>query len=110
MADNDLPMRLSTAITESRSAARNLDRIATEARQAGLLPWPYTTREKITLSEREATVLRLLAADMSNERIGEHLNLSAHTVKDHTSSVFRKLGVTGRAGAVAEGFRAGLIS
>ena len=55
------------------------------------------------LSEREVAVLRLLATDLSQREIGSQLYVSFNTVKSHTRTLFRKLGVTSRADAVARG-------
>ena len=52
------------------------------------------------LSERELEVLRLLATDLTQREIGPQLYLSFNTVKSHTRSIFRKLGVSGREQAV----------
>ena len=53
------------------------------------------------LSEREVAVLRLLASDLSQREIGAQLYVSFNTVKAHNRSIFRKLGVSTRAEAVA---------
>jgi LuxR family maltose regulon positive regulatory protein len=53
------------------------------------------------LSERELRVLRLLATNLTQREIGSELYLSLNTVKSHTRSIFRKLGVSGREQAVA---------
>jgi LuxR family transcriptional regulator, maltose regulon positive regulatory protein len=53
------------------------------------------------LSERELDVLRLLATDLTQREIGQQLYLSFNTVKSHSRSIFRKLGVSGRDEAVA---------
>lgn len=60
------------------------------------------------LSEREIAVLRLLASDLSQREIGAELYVSLNTVKGHTKSIFRKLGVSSRADAVARGRELGL--
>ena len=52
-------------------------------------------------SEAELAVLRLLASDLSAREIGAELFLSANTVRSHTRSIYRKLGVHSRAEAVA---------
>jgi LuxR family maltose regulon positive regulatory protein len=53
------------------------------------------------LSERELGVLRLLATNLTQREIGKELYVSLNTVKSHTRSIFRKLGVSGREQAVA---------
>jgi DNA-binding CsgD family transcriptional regulator len=61
------------------------------------------------LSEREAQVLRLLAAGKSNRAIAEELFISEKTVARHVSNIFDKLGVSSRAGATAWAFQHNLI-
>jgi LuxR family maltose regulon positive regulatory protein len=63
----------------------------------------------VELSERELTVLRLLASELSQREIGSELYVSFNTVKAHTRSIFRKLGVSSRADAVARGRELGLV-
>ena len=63
----------------------------------------------LELSERELTLLRLLASDLSQREIGSELFISLNTVKGHVKSIFRKLGVTSRADAVARGRELGLL-
>ena len=53
------------------------------------------------LSERELTVLRLLSGGLSEREIGRELYLSFNTVHSHVKSIYRKLGVSSRAEAVA---------
>jgi LuxR family transcriptional regulator, maltose regulon positive regulatory protein len=52
-------------------------------------------------SEAELAVLRLLASDLSVREIGATLFLSPNTIRSHTRSIYRKLGVNSRAEAVA---------
>lgn len=61
------------------------------------------------LSEREREVLHLIAAGSTNREIAEVLFLSPHTVKEHTSAVYRKLGARNRAEAVQRAQRVGLL-
>jgi DNA-binding NarL/FixJ family response regulator len=62
------------------------------------------------LSEREREVLDLIAAGSTNREIAEQLFLSPHTVKEHTSAVYRKLEARNRAEAVQRAQRIGLLS
>ena len=48
------------------------------------------------LSEREREVLSLMASGKTNKEIADLLFLSPHTVKEHTSALYRKLRVRNR--------------
>ncbi|HEX9713759.1 MAG TPA: FHA domain-containing protein [Actinomycetota bacterium] len=63
----------------------------------------------LTFTQRQLQVLRLLARGLKNKDIGERLNVTERTVKAYLSSIFEKLEVKNRAGAVAEAMRLGLI-
>ena len=62
------------------------------------------------LSERERSVLALMAGGATNPEIARSLHLSKHTVKEHTSAVYRKLGVRNRTEAVKRAERLGLLA
>jgi LuxR family maltose regulon positive regulatory protein len=61
------------------------------------------------LTERERDVLRMLQGTMSLRDIGRELYLSPNTIKTHTRTLYRKLGVSDRKDAVAKGRELGLI-
>jgi DNA-binding CsgD family transcriptional regulator len=61
------------------------------------------------LTGRELAVLRLVAAGRTNAQIGAELYISPKTASVHVTSIFRKLGVSGRAQAAAVAERAGLL-
>ena len=71
---------------------------------------PRAEQPSTPLSEREREVLALIASGATNKEIAERLYLSPHTVKEHTSSLYRKLKVRNRAEAVQRAQRMGLIS
>jgi two-component system response regulator DesR len=62
------------------------------------------------LSDREREVLERVATGHTNREIGALLHLSPHTVKEHTSTLYRKLGARGRADAVQKAQRLGLLT
>jgi DNA-binding NarL/FixJ family response regulator len=62
------------------------------------------------LTPREAEILELIGRGLSNRLMAQELHISEHTVKFHISSLYAKLGVTNRAGAVSQGARRGWIS
>jgi DNA-binding NarL/FixJ family response regulator len=61
------------------------------------------------LTDRELDVLRQIAVGASNPEAARALQLSPHTVKQYTSSLYRKLGARNRADAVRCAQRLGLI-
>jgi DNA-binding NarL/FixJ family response regulator len=64
----------------------------------------------LTVSPREREVLSAFATGATNPAIALDLGLSANTVKQHASSIFRKLGVRNRAEAVRRGDELGLLA
>ncbi len=60
------------------------------------------------LSQREREVLDLIAGGSTNREIAAALHLSPHTIKEHTSALYRKLGARNRAEAVQRAQRLGL--
>ncbi len=53
------------------------------------------------LSPREMDVLKLIAEGSNNKAIAEALFISEHTVKNHITNIFSKLGVTDRSHLIA---------
>ncbi len=68
--------------------------------------WPGA---HLGLTQRESEVLSLLVAGLSNRAIAMKLVVSEETVKTHSRGVYRKLGVSDRAGAVAVALREGVF-
>lgn len=60
-------------------------------------------------SGAELAVLRCLATGLSRRQIGERLYISLNTVKTHTRELYRKLGASSRADAVARAEVLGLL-
>jgi DNA-binding NarL/FixJ family response regulator len=78
----------------------------TAARLRGGEFWPGA---HLGLTQRESEVLSLLVAGLSNRAIAMKLVVSEETVKTHSRGVYRKLGVSDRAGAVAVALREGVF-
>ena len=66
-------------------------------------------RTEHDLTEREITVLRLVADGKTNKEIANELNLSEKTVKNHVRNIFHKLQVYDRTQAAILAIRKGLI-
>jgi len=64
---------------------------------------------QLVLTSRERDVLERVAGGATNREIAAALHLSPHTVKEHTSALYRKLEVRNRAEAVQRAQRLGLL-
>ena len=53
-----------------------------------------------SLTEREMTILELLASHLSLAEIGAELYISRHTVKTHVTNIYRKLDASSRSAAI----------
>lgn len=92
------PTELLQAIRAAAAGRQYLDSALTARVTAGFLG-RQGKREAppgVTVSEREAEVLRLIASGHSNKEIAARLSLSVKTVEAHKANGMRKLGLTGR--------------
>ncbi len=86
-------------------AARVLDQFR-NATSSDLAP----TSAFAPLTERELDILRNVSDGMTNAEIGFALGISAQTVKNHVTSILRKLAVNDRTQAVVTALRRGWLS
>ena len=86
--------------------ARRLRSLGEQSVRRG--PRPATAANPAGLTSREAEILGLLAAGLSNAKIAAQLGLSDRTVDNHVSAILRKLGVRTRREAGAQAERLGL--
>lgn len=101
-----------------------VDAIRTVASGAAL-PAPDTTRRLIatfagevprqvglaeSLTKRQADVLRMIAAGLSNQEIADELGVSLETVRTHVKHVYAKCGASDRAHAVIAAFESGIVT
>ncbi len=69
---------------------------------------PSAPEHPAGLTSREVEVLGLVAEGMTSAQIASELVLSTRTVETHLTSIYHKLGVTSRAGAVRFALEHGL--
>ena len=105
------------AVTWARAALASFTRLgatheanvaAALLRQLGVQP-RTGPRLPETISQREMTVLTLLAHGLSNREIAERLVISEKTVEHHVSQVLSELGVRNRAEAAALAVNTGIL-
>ena len=93
------------AVKETESAMRLLRELDPGAARV------LAARDESGLTTREIEVLRLIAGGRSNQEIADQLVLSIRTVERHISTIYEKLGATGktaRAAATAYAHQNGL--
>jgi DNA-binding NarL/FixJ family response regulator len=83
-------------------AARAVD---TAARMQRDEVWPGARHG---LTQRESEILSYVVTGLSNRGIANKLVIGEETVKSHLRSIYRKLGVSDRTGAVATALREGI--
>jgi two-component system response regulator DesR len=71
---------------------------------------PREERPASGLTPRERQIVELMSRGSTNGEIAGELHLSPHTVKDHASALYRKLGARNRAEAVRRAERLGLTA
>lgn len=103
----DKKLRAGQLIASIRRAARgevlfDKEQIERAAR------WHKQVREKWeSLTEREQDVLRMLTEGADNKTIAQALKVTTSTVEKHITNIYKKLGVSSRAEAVAWWFEKG---
>ena len=93
------------AVLDPTLTRRLFEMIATGPRRVDLRHEQLTT-----LTERETSVLREMGLGRTNTEIAELLGIGSSTLKTHIGSLFRKLHVSDRAGAVRIAFTSGLVA
>jgi DNA-binding NarL/FixJ family response regulator len=89
---DELPPGLAAAIHDARGDSRHI-------------AWKST----LALSPSEAEVVALLGRGLKNQEIADVRHVTLGTVRTQLKSIYRKLGVNDRAGALAEARGRGLI-
>lgn len=88
-------------MTKDKAAPFIVEAVVAVSRGEGRWFVQPQTEEESPLSDREMGVLKLLARGLSNADIADTLHLSEHTVRNHLTSVYAKLGLASSREAVA---------
>jgi len=91
-------------------AARDITRAVRMVAGGRTVFAPRAEQPATSLTDREREVLGLMASGATNREIAAQLYLSPHTIKEHTSALYRKLDVRNRAEAVQRAERLGLTT
>jgi predicted ATPase/DNA-binding CsgD family transcriptional regulator len=94
--------QLATDLGAGSGSDSTLSSTRSVARQRG-------PRHNLALTDREVEILGAIAEGRTNPQIAAALYLSPKTVMHHSSNIYRKLGVRGRAEAVAHAYHTGIL-
>jgi DNA-binding NarL/FixJ family response regulator len=108
ISSDDLVRQLESAhrgetVIDPGMAARAAD---TAARMQRDEFWPGARQG---LTQRESEILSCMVSGLSNRGVAAKLVIGEETVKSHLRSIYRKLGVSDRTGAVATALREGIF-
>ena len=86
-------------------------RLVALLRQGPVRPWQLTPLPALIepLTAREIDVLRLVSLGLDNRSVAREIGVELQTVKTHLTSVYAKLGVTGRREAVERARLLGML-
>lgn len=108
----DLASAIRSAASGVVQLSQSVTRILRGGSPAASDPKPVgtdTDTEFASMPPRERDVLELVVEGMSNKQIAAELHLSAGTVKNHVSSILRRLGTADRTHAAVLAVRHGLV-
>ena len=103
----DLPSTI-RQVVEGAVHLRGVATVAAPGEGTGGAGTPRQTSSDV-LTDREMTILKLVAEGLSNLDIANRLFVTEQTVKFHLSNIYRKLGVGNRTEATRYAYRAKLI-
>lgn len=93
------------AIRYVAAGGRHFDEVVVRA----FLSDEQRAKDRELLTAHELDILRMVAAGATNRQVAQHLYISVDTVKSHLEAIYRTLGVSDRAHAVAVAMRKGLL-
>ncbi|HET9439374.1 MAG TPA: LuxR C-terminal-related transcriptional regulator, partial [Longimicrobiales bacterium] len=107
-------MREGFEILHRLGARVSAERLLRELRARGVSriprgPAPATRNNPVMLTKKQATVLELVAAGLSNNEIADRMFISSKTAAHHVSAVLAKLDARSRAEAAARARALGIV-
>lgn len=118
--DANLLASLNAGASAFVSKSADLDEILAAIISAKKSPLTFTSKGliravnsrifKATLTSRELEIIAKLPSGLNGEELAKELFITESTLKTHLNSIYRKLQVRNRSGAVSEAKRRGLIN
>jgi DNA-binding NarL/FixJ family response regulator len=114
LTGEETEMRAGLDVMRALGARSTIDRLLRELRARGVAriprgPAPTTLSNPVLLTKKQAAVLELVAAGLSNNEIADRLFISTRTAAHHVSAVLAKLDARSRAEAAARARQLGIV-
>lgn len=103
------PLDLPSTIRQVVEGNVHLRSVAVPSGAPGEAKQPGARGRDTPLTDRELSILKLVAEGLSNMDIANRLFVTEQTVKFHLSNIYRKLAVSNRTEATRYAYKAGLI-
>jgi DNA-binding CsgD family transcriptional regulator/tetratricopeptide (TPR) repeat protein len=114
LTGEETEMRAGLDVMRALGARSTIERLLRELRARGVAriprgPAPATLSNPVLLTKKQAAVLELVAAGLSNNEIADRLFISTRTAAHHVSAVLAKLDARSRAEAAARARQLGIV-
>jgi two-component system response regulator DegU len=87
-----------------------LSKLLSEFRQLMIDEQPSMPADQFGLTQRELEIINYIACGQTNKEIAEKLFISEKTVKNHVSSILRKMGLDDRTQVAIYAYKRGLVA
>jgi PAS domain S-box-containing protein len=99
-SEEDLMSAIEAVMTDTSWFSRGIVEKLASLRRTSNLSAVVTDTRLADLTDREQDILWLICQGMNDHQMSERLKLSRHTVRNHVSSLYRKIGVNRRGAAI----------
>ncbi|WP_430252291.1 PAS domain S-box protein [Neorhizobium sp. DAR64860/K0K1] len=99
-SEEELMSAIESVMADTSWFSRGIVEKLAALRQRSPLPDNITGVRVSELTEREQDILTLICQGMNDQQMSQQLGLSSNTVRNHVSSLYRKIGVNRRGAAI----------
>ncbi|WP_312408006.1 helix-turn-helix transcriptional regulator [Rhizobium sp.] len=99
-SEEELMSAIESVMADTSWFSRGIVEKLAALRQRSSLPDNISGVRVSELTEREQDILTLICQGMNDQQMSQHLGLSSNTVRNHVSSLYRKIGVNRRGAAI----------
>lgn len=99
-SEDELMSAIESVMADTSWFSRGIVEKLAAVRQKSSVSNSFADVRVADLTEREQDILTLICQGMNDQQMSNHLGLSSNTVRNHVSSLYRKIGVNRRGAAI----------